>query len=459
VRRSRLYLEQDRLRYWTVAAIAREGRVLGYLAERRHLSRSPGAGAQIRRILGEEIELFITDEELAQWTRLGGRPVPPRFDTLPAPGDTASAHRVDDVAGAPHFVANTAIAGTPWRLVLALDESLVMQRPREFLKRMLGVATFILLLGALAAWLVSRHVTRPLRRVTSAAERLAGGDYAQRVQVTGNHEIAKLADTFNAMAGALGDAHATLAERNAALEQANQAKAKFLAMMSHELRTPLNAIAGYTELLSLGVRGPVTEAQMEDLARIRRNKDHLLAIITDILSFARLDAGQLELRMAAVPAQSVLRDVEEMMRAQFAEKGVSFHAEPVASELLVRVDREKLRQILLNLVTNALRFTADGGTVVMRATPAPEPGMVDISVVDTGVGIPGDRLEQIFEPFVQIDSSLTRRVGGTGLGLAIARDLAAAMGGIVQVESEEGKGSTFTVRVPGAEREAGLTAV
>jgi signal transduction histidine kinase len=448
VLRTPLYAGGGRTMFWAVVPVRAAGRDVGYLAERRFMARSPRADTTVRELVGDEVRLYVTSQDGREWATASGKPVAPPYTDLPAVEDDTTVVRAFDTRGDRQLVARSAVAGTPWIFALAQREDTVLLRAREFLQRMSIVAVAVLLAGAIGAWLVSRHVTRPLRQVTTAAEQLAQGDYAQRVEVTGHYEIAKLADTFNAMAGALGDAHATLAERNAALEHANQAKAKFLAMMSHELRTPLNAIAGYTELLQLGLRGPVTESQIEDLVRIRQNKDHLLTLISDILSFARLDAGQLEVRMSELPVRSTVQDVEEMLRDQFEKKDVSLRVSLPDDELYVRADRERLRQIVLNLVTNALRFTEPGGTVSLRARGAK--GHVDIEVHDTGVGIPDEALETIFEPFVQVDSSLTRRVGGTGLGLSIARELAHAMGGEITVTSREGHGSTFVIRLRAA---------
>jgi signal transduction histidine kinase len=260
--------------------------------------------------------------------------------------------------------------------------------------------------------------------------------------------VASLAAAFNAMAESTGEAHAVLAERNAELQRANAAKAQFLAMMSHELRTPLNAIGGFTELLELGLRGPVTPEQVEDLGRIRRNKDLLLSIITDILDFTRADAGVLTLELESVAIGPVLTDVVDAVRHQMTTKGVRLVLGPVPPDAIARGDREKIQQVLLNLLSNAMKFTEPGGEVGVDTTV--DGGAVRIDVRDTGPGITPEQLDAIFEPFVQVDASLTRRAGGTGLGLAIARQLTKAMGGTVSVRSAVGSGSTFSLTLPHA---------
>ena len=234
-----------------------------------------------------------------------------------------------------------------------------------------------------------------------------------------------------------------------AAEEANRAKTQFLATMSHELRTPLNAISGYAELLSLGLRGPITPEQREDLGRIMRSQRHLLSVINDILNFARLDAGHVEYRVTNVSVNELVGDLEPLIRPQLEAKELEFLCAPVDDGLTVRADSEKVRQILLNLLANAVKFTSPGGHV--RVECLHDDTRVYVRVSDTGIGIPPDRRGAIFEPFVQLHRTLAQPAEGTGLGLAISRDLARGMGGELTVESEPGKGSTFTLILPRVE--------
>jgi signal transduction histidine kinase/PAS domain-containing protein len=228
-----------------------------------------------------------------------------------------------------------------------------------------------------------------------------------------------------------------------AAEEANLAKTQFLATMSHELRTPLNAISGYAELLSLGLRGPTTPEQQEDLGRIMRSQRHLLSVINDILNFARLEAGYVEYRVTTVPVAELIGDLEALIKPQLVAKELEFSCEQVKSDLVARADAEKVRQVLLNLLANAVKFTARGGRI--RVECRHDDARVYICVTDTGIGIPLDRRSAIFEPFVQLHRTLAQPAEGTGLGLAISRDLARGMGGELTVESEPGSGSTFTL--------------
>jgi PAS domain S-box-containing protein len=236
----------------------------------------------------------------------------------------------------------------------------------------------------------------------------------------------------------------------AAAEEANRAKTEFLAVMSHELRTPLNAIAGYAELLRMGLRGPVTPEQVEDLSRITRSERTLLAQINDILNFARLEAGHVSYTSETVAVQELVADLEAMISPQLRAKKLHFEFGGCDSGLAVHADPDKLRQILLNLLSNAIKFTSPGGAVEVTCEVGAE--RAEIRVRDTGLGIPPEKLQAVFEPFVQLDRSLTSSQEGSGLGLAISRDLARGMGGELRAESTLGVGSTFVLTLPRADR-------
>jgi len=231
---------------------------------------------------------------------------------------------------------------------------------------------------------------------------------------------------------------------------ASQAKSEFLASMSHELRTPLNAIGGYAELLAMGVRGALNADQAQDIARIRRSQQHLLTLITDVLNFAKVDAGQSEYHITAVPVDEALRDTESMIAPQILQKGLKYSFKGAGKTAAVLADPEKMQQIVLNLLSNAVKFTDAGGTITLSSELAGN--CVDIHVADTGAGIAPEKVNRIFDPFVQVDRRLNQPVQGVGLGLAISLDLAHAMGGDVRVESVLGEGSTFTLSLPRAPR-------
>ena len=239
-------------------------------------------------------------------------------------------------------------------------------------------------------------------------------------------------------------------ERDRALveaQAANQAKSAFLATMSHELRTPLNAIGGYADLIDLEIRGPVTPAQREDLRRIRSAGQYLLGLINDVLNFVRLESAQVRYDIADVALEAALSEAASMVEPQAMAKGVLFKRQPTDSAIAVRADREKLLQVVLNLLSNAMKFTPSGGLVVL-ADEVIGDSTVQITVKDSGPGIPADKLELIFRPFVQIGRGLSNPLPGVGLGLAISRELARMMGGDLTAESVVGRGSTFRFTLP-----------
>ena len=243
---------------------------------------------------------------------------------------------------------------------------------------------------------------------------------------------------------AVADAEAARVEA----EEANRVKGEFLRTMSHELRTPLNAIGGYVDLLALGVRGPISDPQREDLERIRRSQKHLLGVINDILNFSRLESGRVPLHLRAVPLVETLAAAEQLMAPLLRAKRLRYAYEPCEPGIAVRADPDKLQQVLLNLLANAVKFTHEGGRITLRCET--DVDRVRVMLSDDGPGIPADKQEAVFEPFVQLERSLSRPVEGTGLGLAISRELARAMGGEITLESVVGRGSTFTVHLPRA---------
>ncbi len=226
-------------------------------------------------------------------------------------------------------------------------------------------------------------------------------------------------------------------------ENANRAKSEFLANMSHELRTPLNAIAGYVELLDMEIRGPITAPQREDLSRIKASQRVLLRLVNDVLNFARLESGHVEMAIRNVNIASVFRAIEPLVLPQLMAKGLTFDADACSDELRASADPEKLEQILLNLLSNAIKFTPAEGSIRLHCEHTD--AAVSIRVADTGRGIPPEKHEGIFEPFVRVDEGFARSTEGTGLGLAISRNLARAMGGELAVESVPDAGATFTL--------------
>jgi signal transduction histidine kinase len=236
------------------------------------------------------------------------------------------------------------------------------------------------------------------------------------------------------------------------VRQANDAKTQFLANMSHELRTPLNAILGYVDLLALGVRGALSDGQLVDIERIRSASRYLLSLINDVLSFARVEAGQVAFQLQPVDVRVLFARANELVAQRATDKGITLDIIAPSDAVSIRADAERAQQILLNLLTNAVKFSDRGGCVTLSCTS--DANAVRIHVRDTGRGIPADQRERIFEPFVQlaprVPANARELPAGVGLGLAISRDYARKMDGELTVVSEDGVGSEFTLTLPRA---------
>jgi signal transduction histidine kinase/ActR/RegA family two-component response regulator len=328
------------------------------------------------------------------------------------------------------------------------SDLLVNQQGRLWRTAAALVALYALLVFGLWRWVAAR-LLRPLRELTRESRRVLGRDAAFELEPSGPHELRLLAESIATLVRSLVGARAHLEERvlerTRDLERANQAKNEFLANMSHEIRTPMTAILGYAELC---LAPDIPETDRRRYAEIiHQNGEHLLSVINDILDVSKIEAGRMTVEPTLCSPFEVVSEVRALMEVRAREKGLELAVERQgAIPELVRTDPTRLRQILLNLLNNAIKFT-EQGRVVLRfgIEHAPDTERLAFEVEDTGVGLSSDQIERVFKPFVQADTSTTRKYGGSGLGLAISRTLARMLGGDLSCTSEPGKGSTFRV--------------
>ena len=349
--------------------------------------------------------------------------------------------------------------------------TLVMWRPRDALQTSQNAlrSTLLLafgigsLLALLVALLLGRSIVLPLVRMASSANMIASGEYHQRIPVSSlpkdallnfanafNDMTEKVAEQINALSHQvreIDEKNRALQIANAKAEEAVRIKSEFLATMSHELRTPLNAVIGYSEIISAGMAGEVSEEALGFQDRIHVNANHLLNLIGDILDLSKIEAGRIEIIAEPFSVHDLLRTVLYQTKSLADNKNLKYIAEtePGFPEIVV-ADSDRLKQVLINLVSNAIKFTIQG-EISVRVTKS-DPAHWQISVSDTGIGIPLHAQDYIFDEFRQVDGATAREYGGTGLGLSIVRKLTLLMGGAIRLKSAPNEGSTFTITLP-----------
>jgi len=459
VRFSPLEQSGSRVRYWAIAPVVVNRTPIGYIVQPRYLAEQREYVRTVREFMREDVDLYLRNANGSLWVA-----APDSATTPPVQGDSSSRGAIHIRPNAVRmFAEETPIVGAPWVAVIEASEAAIMG-PRVYsaIRLLAGLSVLVVLVGGLLSWIVGRRITRPLVQLAGAAESVSRGTYSP-VVASGSDEIGRLAASFAAMSKEMMAARAELEKRateadtaRPEAEEANRSKSDFLAMMSHELRTPLNAIGGYAQLLSMGIHGPLNDGQRNALERIDRNQAHLLTLITDLLSFARIDAGRIQYDIRDVAVHDALANLETLIAPQLQSRALKFTYRPCPTGLYVRADTDRLSQVLLNLLGNAIKYTPDGGAVLLACDF--DSARVRIHVRDTGRGIPADRITYIFEPFVQGERALNRPDDGVGLGLAISRELATAMHGELMVQSEVGRGSMFTLVLPRADGPAATAA-
>lgn len=467
--------------YWMTVPVIDRGIRVGWIAEQGRITSRPGADRQINSLLGDHTAAYFRNNADPFWSTLGGTLVPPPTPAPPLPTlAAATSPEVQTYTRAQHgavFATASPIDGTPWSIVVEVDHSAIAVGARSLLLKFTLFSLPLLVAAAAISWLLIRRALRPLVDLTDAATLVAHGDYSVRVDVQHEDEVGRLGTSFNKMAGDVDASHTRLAgqvleaqrladELDSAREVAviaSKAKSNFLATMSHEIRTPINAIIGYADILDLGIPGPLTPKQHENVRRIRTSSSHLLALVNDVLDLSKIESGTMRLSSTPIDTRSSIDAAVALIEPLATTKRIRIVVrtdDPRASTYIG--DERGVRQALANLLSNAVKFSNPDDDIVITVSlskPTVESETLDrnsmyvaVNVSDTGIGIDDEKIARLFQPFTQLEAEggnpYTRQTTGAGLGLSISRHLARMMGGDITVASVPQRGSRFTLWLP-----------
>jgi two-component system sensor kinase len=373
-------------------------------------------------------------------------------------------------------------------IVAEIDQAEAFAPAHRLTRNLLLIGLISTLLLLIAVYLLSIKITQPILAITKASLDIASGDRQARAPVLSQDEIGILAQSFNQMTDELRDSYESLESKNSELElareelalansslekkvqerteqleqileevkaaraeaeDANATKSVFLANMSHELRTPLNAIIGYSEILMEEAEELEPTDFIPDLEKIYRSGKLLLALINDLLDLSKIEAGKMDLYLESFSLQTFTEEITSTIEPLIKKNNNQLVLENALASEEMTADLTKVRQSVLNLLSNAAKFTHNGAiTFTLQSFTHQGQPWVSFQVRDTGIGMTPEQMDKLFQPFTQADSSTTRKYGGTGLGLAISRQFCRMMGGDIQLTSEPGQGSCFTITLP-----------
>ena len=333
----------------------------------------------------------------------------------------------------------TSISGETRYVVYIIDNKQTVQSLNmEIFTLILEAVLIGFVISIVISLIISKTLLSPIQGITRAAEAMADGDFSSKIRVESEDEIGILAKTFNDMAAQI---EAMLEE----LKRAEKLRREFVANVSHELRTPLTSIRSYAETISDNLELP-QETEEEFLRVIINESDRMTKIVQDLLELSRFDSGNVKLSIEGFSIERSVRDVYAAIALEARKRGHKLNLELEWGLPMIRGDRARIEQVLMNIITNALKYTPDGGTIEIISGSMD--GNVFVRIEDTGVGIPSDDLERVFDRFYRVDKARTRESGGTGLGLSIAKDIITLHGGEIKLESVKGKGTSVTVMLP-----------
>src|SRR5690348_5320570 len=417
--------------------------------------------AQGRLIAHPDISLVLRNTDMSKLAQVRAARTGASGGAGAGGGPAETVQESQNIEGRDVLTAYAPVSPLGWLVFVELPAAEAYAPLYAALQRLGFVLLAALGFAVLAGMFLAGRMVGPIQALQAGAARIGRGDLSQRIAIKTGDELEALADQFNDMAGQLQESYAGLEhkveqrtreveEKSRQLEIASQHKSQFLASMSHELRTPLNAIIGLTEMMVTNAARFGTEKAAEPLRRVHRAGSHLLGLINQVLDLSKIEAGKLELNPETVNLSPLIEEVFGTARQLAEQNNNRLIVEAQENLGQLTVDPMRLRQILLNLLSNACKFTKQGEVKLRVKRVVDGRNWMEIAVADTGIGMTPEQQAKLFEEFTQADSSTARQYGGTGLGLAITRKLARMMGGDVTVTSEPGKGSVFTVRLPGS---------
>ncbi len=459
-----------RILYWLTIPVPDTGLGFsGWVAQRRRMG-NPQTGSTLGALMGSGIRILLGTLSDPVWVDLSGSAI----ERSPVDVHLGSAHRARMPGGSEGLAVAARLSPAPWIAEVMMPMSQVMARPHAFGARAIVASAALILLTAVLAWLFSGRLTGPLSRLATAADSVAVGNYDLRVQSESDDELGRLASAFNEMAvhvkrsdrelkGQLAEARSLaslLREANLTAEKArgeadaaNRLKSEMLATVSHEIRTPITVILTHLDLVEAESEGRLTARGKDYLKRIDGASELLMSLLNDLLEFSRIESGEMHVADGIGRVPEVISASVAALEPSAEEKGISIQSS-CREDVAFRGDPQRVQQIVLNLVSNAIKFTPPGGSIVVSGARTGAPpdarrgaaGWVRIDVEDDGIGMDEDQISRVFEPFVQGGGERE----GAGLGLAISRRLAAMMRGELTADSTPDEGSRFTLWLPEA---------
>jgi len=452
----KFYNERDSIFYPVIAPVKSKEKILGYVIKWRILHTSQQALNQLTELLGSNSNLYLSNNDGTAWNNLMQAVENPPVPVLVKGNFLEYERNGENVLASARL-----IPGTPWAVLVEISKDTVTATADYFFNRSLVVGILLLLVGLTAAWILSRNITKPLKKLTSASENISAGDYSALVKVEQHDELGKLANAFNTMVIRVRDskehlenkvhertmllkkANAELEDLNRKLQDLDRVKTNFFTNVSHELRTPLTLILGPVEKLISSSR--ITEENKRDLFVIQQNARILLKHVNNLLDLSRIEVGEMKLDYANMNLTSNIKLIASYFESLALKQNIKFELN-LPERLSVQADPEKIERIMINLLSNAFKYTPNGGKITCTLSGNENNAIIEIK--DTGPGIDKELLNSIFNRYQIAQKGLKRTIGSTGLGLSIVKEFVDLHNGHIEVYNADEGGAVFRLSIP-----------